>query len=85
MSLSTVTNRWTSKPRTRKAAGLGLFVRSLLGRDREAAKPAFAEFLTNEKLSANQIEFVNQIDHLTEHSVVDVAALYESPHTDTNS
>ena len=63
--------------------GLGLFVRSLVGLDREAAKEALAGFLMGKKLSANQIEFVNLIiDHLTEHGVMDVALLYDSPFTD---
>ena len=39
--------------------GLGLFVRSLVGMDREAAKEAFAGFLAGKTLAANQIEFVN--------------------------
>ena len=63
--------------------GLGLFVRSRVGLDREAAKQAFAGFLTARKLGANQIEFVNLIvDHLTEHGVMGAALLYESPFTD---
>ena len=63
--------------------GLGLFVRSLVGLDREAAKEAFAGFLAGKALSANQIEFVNLIvDHLTEHGVMGAALLYESPFTD---
>jgi type I restriction enzyme, R subunit len=63
--------------------GLGLFVRSLVGLDREAAKQAFAGFLARKTLSANQIEFVNLIvDHLTEHGVMGAALLYESPFTD---
>jgi type I restriction enzyme R subunit len=63
--------------------GLGLFVRSLVGLDREAAKQAFAGFLTGKTLDANQIEFVNLIvDHLTEHGVMGAALLYESPFTD---
>jgi type I restriction enzyme R subunit len=66
-----------------ESQGLGLFVRSLIGMDREAAKEALAGFLTSKTLSANQIEFVNLIvDHLTEHGVVEAAALYESPFTD---
>ena len=66
-----------------ESQGLGLFVRSLVGMDREAAKEAFAGFLVGKKLSANQIEFVNLIiDHLTEHGVMDAALLYESPFTD---
>jgi type I restriction enzyme, R subunit len=63
--------------------GLGLFVRSLVGLDRGAAKEALAGFLTGKALGANQIEFVNLIvDHLTEHGVMDPGLLYESPFTD---
>ena len=63
--------------------GLGLFVRSLVGLDREAAKAALADFLQGKKLSGNQIELINLIvDHLTEHGVMDAALLYESPFTD---
>src|ERR1700694_223009 len=47
--------------------GLGLFVRSLVGLDRMAAKDAFAGFLAGKAFTSNQIEFVNLIiDHLTE-------------------
>lgn len=63
--------------------GLGLFVRSLVGLDREAAKQAFAGFLAGKTLGANQIEFVSLIvNHLTEHGVMDASLLYESPFTD---
>jgi type I restriction enzyme R subunit len=63
--------------------GLGLFVRSLVGLDRGAAKEALAGFLSGKALGANQIEFVNLIvDHLTEHGVMPAALLYESPFTD---
>jgi type I restriction enzyme R subunit len=66
-----------------EARGLGLFVRSLVGLDREAAKAALTGFLAGKTLGANQIEFVNLIvDHLTEHGVMDAARLYESPFTD---
>ena len=65
------------------AQSLGLFVRSLIGLDREAAKEALATFLAGKTLSSNQIEFVNLIvDHLTERGVVEPAALYEAPFTD---
>jgi type I restriction enzyme R subunit len=65
--------------------GLGLFARSLVGLDREAAKKAFAEFLDGKILNANQLEFVNLvIDHLTERGVVKVEALYSSPYTDVS-
>ncbi|THD06684.1 type I restriction-modification enzyme R subunit C-terminal domain-containing protein, partial [Metallibacterium scheffleri] len=63
--------------------GLGLFVRSLVGLDRQAAKEALAGFLNGKMLGANQIEFVNLIvNHLTEHGVMEAAMLYESPFTD---
>ena len=66
-----------------ESQGLGLFVRSLVGLDREAAKQAFAGFVSGSTLTANQIEFVNLIvDHLTEHGVIGAALLYESPFTD---
>jgi type I restriction enzyme R subunit len=66
-----------------QSQGLGLFVRSLVGLDREAAKEAFAGFLESRNLSANQIDFVNLVvDHLTHHGVMGAAALYESPFTD---
>ena len=65
--------------------GLGLFVRSLVGFDREAAKQAFAMFLTSRQLTGNQIEFVNLvIDYLTEHGAMEPERLYESPFTDFN-
>ncbi len=60
-----------------------MFVRSLVGMDREAAKQALAGFLSSKTLSGNQIEFVNLIvNHLTEHGVMDASLLYESPFTD---
>jgi type I restriction enzyme R subunit len=65
------------------AHGLGLFVRSLVGLDRAAAKEVFAAFLTGKTLTANQIEFVNMIvDHLTENGAMEPALLYTSPYTD---
>lgn len=63
--------------------GLGLFVRSLIGLDREAAKQSLSTFLSGKTLAANQIEFINLIiNHLTEHGAMDAALLYESPFTD---
>ncbi|HEU0201970.1 MAG TPA: type I restriction-modification enzyme R subunit C-terminal domain-containing protein [Burkholderiaceae bacterium] len=65
------------------AQGLGIFVRSLIGMDRSAAKDALAGFIKGRTLSANQLEFVNLVvDHLTEHGVMQSARLYESPFTD---
>lgn len=69
--------------RIREEGGLGLFIRALVGLDREAAKEALGVFLDGRTLSANQIEFVNLvIDYLTERGVMDPRRLYESPFTD---
>ena len=66
-----------------ESRGLGVFVRSLIGLDREAAKQVFAAFLNGRTMNSNQIEFVNLIiDHLTENGVLDPGILYESPFTD---
>ncbi len=63
--------------------GLGLFVRSLIGLNREVAKQEFGKFLADRTLNANQIEFINMIiDYLTEHGAIEAARLYESPFTD---
>jgi type I restriction enzyme R subunit len=68
---------------TQESQGLGLFVRSLVGLDRSAAKDALATFIAGKSLSANQIEFINLVvDHLTEHGIVEPRCLYESPFTD---
>jgi type I restriction enzyme, R subunit len=62
---------------------LGLFLRSLVGLDREAAKRSFDAFLVGKKPTANQIEFVNLIvDHLTQRGWMEPSLLYESPFTD---
>ncbi len=67
----------------RTGHGLGLFVRSLVGLDRAAAKQAFSAFLSDKTLTANQIEFVDLvIDHLSRRGWIDTSQLYESPFTD---
>jgi type I restriction enzyme R subunit len=69
--------------RLRAEGGLGRFVRSLVGLDREAAKTAFSAFTAAHTLSAHQIEFVNLIvDHLTARGEIEPRLLYESPFTD---
>ncbi|MCX2749933.1 DEAD/DEAH box helicase family protein [Arthrobacter sp. MI7-26] len=68
---------------TAQAEGLGLFVRSLVGMDRQAALDSLSEFVGEKTLNANQLHFVNMIvQQLTENGVMDVGALYESPYTD---
>jgi type I restriction enzyme R subunit len=69
--------------KVRSGSGLGLFVREMVGLDREAAKRAFDGFLNGKTLSANQIHFVNLvIDYLTQSGWMSAAQLYESPFTD---
>jgi type I restriction enzyme R subunit len=59
-----------------ESRGLGLFVRSLVGMDREAAKQALTGFTAGTILGANQIEFVNLIvNHLTKHGAMRPALL----------
>ncbi|MBZ0212228.1 MAG: DEAD/DEAH box helicase family protein [Nitrospirae bacterium] len=67
-------------------AGLGLFVRSIVGLDREAAKRSLNAYLGDRTLSATQIEFTNMIvDYLTEHGVMEPRLLFESPFTDLSA
>jgi EcoEI R protein C-terminal len=83
LSLNGVGDPATIQKAKEESQGLGLFVRSLVGLDRGAAKEAFAQFLAGTTLGANQIEFVDMIiNHLTEHGVMSAALLYESPFTD---
>ncbi len=71
----------------RSEGGLGIFIRSLIGLNREAAKQAFSSFIDGGKtLTANQIEFIDLvIDHLTERGVLEPSRLYESPFTDIDA
>ncbi|MFC7405724.1 DEAD/DEAH box helicase family protein [Georgenia alba] len=63
--------------------GLGLFIRSLVGLDRQAATEAFSHYLVDGMFTANQLDFVHLIiEHLTANGVLDVARLYESPFVD---
>ncbi|WP_195821705.1 type I restriction-modification enzyme R subunit C-terminal domain-containing protein [Roseobacter sp. MH60115] len=63
--------------------GLGVFLRSLTGLDRAAAKAVFSDFAAANRLSANQMEFIKLIiNSLCESGVVDPKSFYESPCTD---
>lgn len=69
-----------------KSSGLGLFIRSLVGLDREAAMQAFSELLQGGKATPEQIEFIELIvDELTQNGVVLPERLFESPFTDVNA
>lgn len=64
------------------ASGLGLFIRSVVGLDRSAAKAAMAESIDLGRLGTVQIQFVNLVvDYLASRGVLPAEALYEDPFT----
>jgi type I restriction enzyme, R subunit len=66
-----------------KQEHLGLFVRKIIGLDKQAAKRAFSVYLEKKPLTANQIRFIDLIiDYLTQNGVMEPGLLYESPFTD---
>ncbi len=69
----------------KQSHGLGIFIRSLVGLDREAATQVFSEFISGTTATPNQIEFINLVvQYLTENGVMAPDRLYESPFTDIN-
>ena len=65
-----------------RAGSFGVFIRSLVGLDRAAAKAMFNDFLDEKRYSRNQIQFVTMIiDYLTEHGSIEAGRVYESPFT----
>ena len=65
-----------------RAGSFGLFIRSLVGLDRAAAKRTFNKFLDDKRYRPNQITFVNLvIDYLTEHGTIEPGRIYDSPFT----
>jgi type I restriction enzyme R subunit len=66
---------------SKTAGSFGLFIRSIVGLDRAAAKAAFADFLDDKRYTKNQIQFVALIiDELTDRGVVEAGRVYESPY-----
>lgn len=62
---------------------LGVFIRSLVGMDREAVYQAFNEFVSGTKATPDQLEFIDVIvSELTANGVVEARRLYESPYLD---
>jgi type I restriction enzyme R subunit len=60
--------------------GLGVFLRSLTGLDRDAAREAFDDFQRGRTLSSAQLRYVDLlIDYLARNGTIDIGALYESP------
>jgi type I restriction enzyme, R subunit len=65
---------------------LKLFIRQLVGLDRNAAKDAFSQYLQGSTFSAGQIRFVETIiDYLTQNGIMNPGLLYEPPFTDLHS
>jgi len=63
--------------------GFGVFIRSLVGMDRNAAKELFADYLAEGTHTATQIRFINEIiDELTSRGAMDPARLYDPPFSD---
>lgn len=66
-----------------KQEQLGLFIRKMIGLDRQAAKRAFRDYLEDKTLTANQIRFIDLVvDYLTRNGVMEAGLLYEPPFTD---
>ncbi|MCA8052778.1 type I restriction-modification enzyme R subunit C-terminal domain-containing protein, partial [Burkholderia arboris] len=69
-----------------KCHGLGIFIRSLVGLDREAAAAAFSIFIHGTTTTADQIEFINLIvQELIQNGLMEAGRLFESPFTDINA
>ncbi|MFZ3139477.1 DEAD/DEAH box helicase family protein [Polaromonas sp.] len=65
------------------SVGLGLFIRSLVGMEREAVAQAFSELVSGSKATADQIEFIELIvSELTQAGQMEARRLYESPFLD---
>lgn len=61
---------------------LGEFIRSIVGLDQAAVQEAFAGFINESNLSANQVTFVDQIiRYLTTNGVMEEGMLFEPPFT----
>lgn len=59
-----------------KQEHLGLFIRSLVGLNREAAKKAFGDYLNEHRFNSNQIKFINLIiDYLSQNGTIEPSKL----------
>ncbi|MBX3669228.1 MAG: DEAD/DEAH box helicase family protein [Rhodocyclaceae bacterium] len=74
-----------SEVKTRNA-GLGVFIRSLVGLDREAAVQLFSDFVGGTTATQDQIEFIDLIvNELTQNGTMEPDRLFQSPFTDLNA
>lgn len=63
--------------------GLGIFIRSLVGMERDAVAAAFSGLLAGSAATPDQIEFIQLvIEELTANGAMDAQRLYESPFLD---
>jgi type I restriction enzyme R subunit len=63
--------------------GLGIFIRSLVGMEREAVAQAFSDVIAGTEATPDQIEFIELIvSELTTNGVMEAGRLYESPFLD---
>lgn len=63
--------------------GLGIFIRSLVGLEHEAAMSAFSSFISGTTATSSQIEFIDLvINELTENGVMEASRLYQAPFID---
>jgi len=68
---------------TIRREGFGLFIRSLMGLDRESAKSALSTFTKGGNFTSNQMEFLNLVtNHLAARGWIEPRSLYSSPFTD---
>ncbi|MBK6827106.1 MAG: hypothetical protein IPG86_09605 [Chitinophagaceae bacterium] len=69
--------------KVKKGQSLAAFIRSILGLDINAAKEAFAGFLSKGNMSATQINFINAIiDYFSVNGTIDKKMLFDKPFTD---
>jgi type I restriction enzyme R subunit len=66
-----------------EAGGLGLFVRSLVGLERNAAVETMSEFINDSTATASQLTFIKLIvECLTSNGIISDDLFYQSPFTD---
>jgi type I restriction enzyme R subunit len=65
--------------------GLGIFIRSLVGMDREAVSQAFSALIAGTHATPDQIEFIELVvSELVANGVMDAGRLYEAPYVDVS-
>ena len=64
---------------------LGRLVRTVVGLDRNAAKAAFAEFLSEAPLHPDQISFLDEVvNYLVKNGIMEPKAMFDTPFTNIN-